>query len=333
MLYLGCSCLNPSLGIFLEFLWFSENFSCLLPISRFSRIVSGIKKTNSKKTYPNPSSRALGLDPPAPAPPAATQPQARSGPIWARPSPRRLGHAAAPIDGRAKHARCGALPYKGGHASPCAPPPEDRAAGRPAPSPDQDKPRAAGLCAPSPIRRLGASRGEPTTPGAPSCRDQPVPPLPVAGNLPYRRRRVKVEPAAWPTAASGIPAVSLCLRRWWATARGLLLLLYFLHPPIEPQATQSLAPPPWAAGLPYPWPARSPEEGEGRFAHDPLWLVVIRIFVLCVSTNLQITPSKNSTFTHKTHPHPFIDLTLSFVLFASTIQCVLQIFSATPWDL
>jgi hypothetical protein len=33
------------------------------------------------------------------------------------------------------------------------------------------------------------------------------------------------------------------------------------------------------------------------------------------------------------HPKPFSDLTLSLDIFASTIWCVLQIFSANPWDL
>jgi hypothetical protein len=49
--------------------------------------------------------------------------------------------------------------------------------------------------------------------------------------------------------------------------------------------------------------------------------------------NLQQTPKKHPTFTHKAHPRSFSYLTLSFILFMSTIQCVLQISSATPWNL
>jgi hypothetical protein len=39
---------------------------------------------------------------------------------------------------------------------------------------------------------------------------------------------------------------------------------------------------------------------------------------LCLA-NFQKTPYKESTFTHKAHPRPFIDLTLFFYLFASTV--------------
>jgi hypothetical protein len=85
----------------------------------------------------------------------------------------------------------------------CAEPP--RAAGQPS--------AVAGQCARRRFAGLEHPRGEPTPPGAPSRRDQAVTLLPIAGDLSNRCRRVKVEPAAWPTAAGRIPDVPLCLRR------------------------------------------------------------------------------------------------------------------------
>jgi hypothetical protein len=62
MFYLDCSCLNLSLGIFLEFLWFFEYFSCSKNIFWCLLELFSHWKINSKKLCSDP----LGpLSPPA----------------------------------------------------------------------------------------------------------------------------------------------------------------------------------------------------------------------------------------------------------------------------
>jgi hypothetical protein len=71
----------------------------------------------------------------------------------------------------------------------------------------------------------------------------------------------------------------------------------------------------------------------GCFVFKPLGFPVIYRLVLVSCTFYGKPPTKIPPFTHKAHPCPFSDLTLILCLFASTIQCVLQIFSTNPWDL
>jgi hypothetical protein len=70
-------------------------------------------------------------------------------------------------------------------------------------------------------------------------------------------------------------------------------------------------------------------EDEAVLRLDP-WRKRKSLPLMCVLYLLWKTPYENPTFTHKAHLSPFIDLTPSFILFTSTVYCVLRFFSATP---
>jgi hypothetical protein len=93
MLYLGCSCLNLSLGIFLEFLWFSEYFSCLKIIYRIFLDYFRTGNIFWKKKKKNPTYR---IGPSPRLDPTRAAAAAHAGPIWARKAPP-PGKAAAPV--------------------------------------------------------------------------------------------------------------------------------------------------------------------------------------------------------------------------------------------
>jgi hypothetical protein len=98
-LYLDSSCPNVSLGIFLEFLGFSEYFSCLVSIFWNFRICFCAGKYFEKKKKTFLSSWA---EPVGPTQPTRAQPRARPGPsargrgLYGRPPPPGLALACVP---------------------------------------------------------------------------------------------------------------------------------------------------------------------------------------------------------------------------------------------
>jgi hypothetical protein len=147
MLYLDCSCLNLSLGIFLEFCDLSSIFGAFKTISRFSGIVYGIKN-KFEKNLSNPFGPSPWARPPAPATPAA-------------------GHSRRPARGPSEHGL-----HQGGLAMP--PPPSASVLGTPgaAPRPIMGDPQA-------PARPAPARRRRKTAPPATQRRRRTGPPWPT----------------------------------------------------------------------------------------------------------------------------------------------------------
>jgi hypothetical protein len=121
-------------------------------------------------------------------------------------------------------------------------------------------------------------------PGASPRRDKFVLPLTVTGDALDRRRRVMAEPAvrAPPSAISPSSSVQ---------GKGFFEFLFdpSPFPPTHPvpSSSRSPAPPPPHTAAPV---CLRPKVGEGAFAHDPLWILVIYWSVSCDLVNLQETP-------------------------------------------
>jgi hypothetical protein len=160
------------MGIFLEFLWFSEYFSCFKIVYRFSGIILRTEKYLEKKTLsfpngPSPKARPVSTWPSRRPAPARESPSGPRSPALQSPWQARLAPAAASLGVRALHAKPrDPRPYKTRPSphrpSPCAPRRRPRT-----------EPRHRRTCArPSRRRRLTSrfwptpsisARGEPTT--------------------------------------------------------------------------------------------------------------------------------------------------------------------------